>query len=371
MYEHLNLRAWPFQVVPDEEFAAVWAGRPETKKQLERLLRKMQFLPKSGLHLLWANFGMGKTHTLLHIQHLCRQTKNGLITVYAPMPTKARGFIEVYRAIVSQMPYDFLGKQLRKVGSTCSGSVKLHAMFRQSQGVVNALLAINDNDAEKASAAHQWLVAQPGLTARHLRTVGVSYRIKTPEDAVNALSAMTSLATFGSRFPSKLVVMLDEYQSIGVLTPKVRHEINAGMHSYYNKHPKGLDVILSFSFGRKDNVIFLLSDELKSRVELQTISLDLLSQAEAIEFIRDLLAQFRMKDDERWAFPFAPDAVRALVGHIVRQKALTPRRLMQYASDLLSEIYLARDPECSEEISAGQVVELLANPDLGMIDRDE
>jgi len=81
MYEHLNLRAWPFQVVPDSEFATIWAGRRRTKKQLERLIWKMQFAPKSGLHLLWANFGMGKTHTLLHLQHLCQQTQGRLIPV--------------------------------------------------------------------------------------------------------------------------------------------------------------------------------------------------------------------------------------------------------------------------------------------------
>jgi len=109
MYEHLNLKAWPFQVVPDSEFATIWAGRRQTKKQLGRLLWKMQFAPKSGLHLLWANFGMGKTHTLLHLQHLCQQTKGRLIPVYAVMPKRLRGFLEVHRAIVSQLPWDFLG----------------------------------------------------------------------------------------------------------------------------------------------------------------------------------------------------------------------------------------------------------------------
>jgi len=78
MYEHLNLRGWPFRVVPDLEFAAIWAGRPETKQQLERLVGRMQFLPRSSLHLLWANFGMGKTHTLLHLQHLCQRSGDRL-----------------------------------------------------------------------------------------------------------------------------------------------------------------------------------------------------------------------------------------------------------------------------------------------------
>ena len=371
MYEHLNLKAWPFQVVPDSEFAMIWAGRRQTKKQLERLLWKMQFAPKSGLHLLWANFGMGKTHTLLHLQHLCQQTPGRLIPVYAVMPKRTSGFLEVHRAIVSQLPWGFLGEQLVKVGSNwSSGSLTLHPMFSKSPGVVNAVLAIRGGDAEKATAARQWLIAQPGLTARDLRAVGVTYRIKTPEDAINALTALTRLATFKSNPPSKLVVMLDEYQRIGELKPRVMIEVNAGLHSYYNEHPNGLEVILSFSFGREDNVAYLLSDELKSRAEPQSISLDLLSQVEAIEFIRDLLAQFRLRQDERWAYPFSPAAVETLVKHIAETKALTPRRLMLYANHVLLESQFARGPDRTDEITTEEVKELLADSRLGAMDVD-
>ncbi|MBC7250087.1 MAG: hypothetical protein H5T62_07365 [Anaerolineae bacterium] len=370
MYEHLNLRAWPFQVVPDPEFATFWAGRRQTKKQLERLLWKMQFAPKSGLHLLWANFGMGKTHTLLHLQHLCQQTQGRLIPVYAVMPKRAGGFLEVYRMIVSGLPYDFLRDQLVKVGNSWSGSLALHPMFSKSPGVVNAILAIRSGDAEKATFARQWLIAQPGLTARHRRTIGVTYRIKTPEDAINALTTLTRLATFNLNPPTKLVIMLDEYQRIGELKQRVRSEINAGLHSYYNEHPNGLEVILSFSFGREDNVAYLLSDELKSRAEPQSISLDVLSPGEAIEFIRDLLAQFRLREDERWAYPFSPEAVETLVGHIAQAKALTPRRLMLYANHVLLESQFARGPDDTSEIMSQEVKELLTDPRLGEMDVD-
>src|SRR5438132_1042077 len=104
MFEQLNLKAWPFQVVPDEQSATIWAGRRVTKEQLERLLWKMQFVPRSGLHLLWANFGMGKTHTLMHLRHLCQQTNGKLVPVYVEMPKKVAGFVDLYRAIVREMP---------------------------------------------------------------------------------------------------------------------------------------------------------------------------------------------------------------------------------------------------------------------------
>ena len=370
MYDHLNLRAWPFQTVPDEEFATIWAGRRETKQQLDRLLWKMQFAPKSALHLLWANFGMGKTHTLLHLQHLCRQTRARLVPIYTVMPRRARGFLDVYRVIMSELPYDFLGDQLVKVGSRWPSSLTLHPMFSRSPGIVSAILAIRSGEAEKASPARQWLIGQPGLTARDLRAVGVTYRIRTPEDALNALAALTRLVTFQSNPPAKLVLMLDEYQRIGELTPRVMNEINAGLHSYYNEHPTGLEVILSFSFGRKENVEYLLSDELKSRAEPQSISLDVLNRADALGFIGDLLAQFRLREDGRWAYPFSPEAVEVLVKHIAETKALTPRRLMLYANHVLLESQYAHGPGYTGEITSGEIGTLLSDPRLGEMDFD-
>lgn len=371
MYEHLNLNAWPFQVVPDPQFATVWAGRPETKQELERLLWKMQFAPKSSLHLLWANFGMGKTHTLLHLRHLCQHTEGALVPVYAVMAKRARGFLEVYRAIASELPYRFLGDQLVKVGNSYSGSLQLHALFSRSPGVVNAILAIRSGDAERGTIARQWLLGQPGLLARHLRAVDVSYRIKTPEDGISALSVLTGLATFGSDPPAKLVIMLDEYQRIGELKPRAMNEINASLHTYYNEHPKGLELILSFAFGREENVAYLLSDELKSRAEPQGIRLDVLSKAEAMDFLRDLLEQFRIRDDGRWAYPFSPEALEVLVDYIATRKRLTPRRLMLYANHVLQESQACSDSETTGPMTKEEVLQHVADPRLGQIDTDE
>jgi len=371
MFEHLNLKAWPFQVVPDREFATVWAGRPRTRRQLQRLLRKMQLVPRSGLHLLWANFGMGKTHTLLHIHHLCQQTDGNLVPVYAKMPDRIRKFLDVYQAIVSAFPYRFLGEQLVRLGNSWSGSLTLHPSFSKSPGVIRALLAIRSGDAEKVATARQWIIGKPGIPTSHLRRIGLTYRIKTAQDALNALGALTTLVTFRTSSQRKLVLMIDEYQRVGELKARIRREVNAGIHSYYNDHPKGLEILLSFSFGREDNVAYLLSDGLKSRAEPQTISLDVLSQAEGVEFIRDLLAQFRLRDDDHWAFPFSPLAVETLVAQIAEKKALTPRRLMVFANHVLLESELDRGPDDTHEITAEEVRVLLADPSLGALDSDE
>ncbi len=371
MYEHLNLKAWPFQVVPDAQFATIWAGRRKSKEQLSRLLWKMQFAPKSSIHLLWANFGMGKTHTLLHLQHLANQTKGKLIPVYAVMPKKATGFLDLYRAIVTELPYDFLGEQLIKVGNSAGGSVAQHPIFRKSPGVVNALLKIRAHDMVLETIARQWLAGQPGLSNSDRKALGVTYAIRTADQAISALTALTLLATFGSNPPSKLVIMVDEFQRIGELRESVRQELSSGIHTYYNDNPNGMDLALSFSFGRRDNVAFMLSNELRSRAEPETISLDVLTESEGEEFVRDLLDQFRITPDERWAFPFTPEAVRAIIFHVRKTKPITPRRLMLYFNHVLLESQYARGVNDSGQVSAEEVKKYLANPQLGAMDTDE
>jgi len=372
MYEYLNLNKWPFQVVPDADSARIWAGRRQTRQQLERMLRKMQLVPASALRLFWANFGMGKTHALLHLCHLCRQTKNRLLPIYAVMPRQPTKFLDVYRAIVTELPYGYLGQQLIRVGNHVGGAVKSSPLFARAPAVVSALLAMRKDDSELETIARQWLAAQPGLSKSQLKAIDVNYVIKTPEEAINALTALTKLATFKIEPACKLVIMMDEFQRIGELRPGITREINTALHTYFNDNPRGLELLLTFSCGRQDDVRFLLSPEIQSRADIETISLDALTQNEGMEFLRDLLAQCRIVPDERWAFPFAPEAIKVLVERISARKQLTPRRIVKYADHVLRERILnLSDPTVDfVEISEDEMRQALSAPEIDNLDAD-
>lgn len=373
MYENLNLREWPFRTTADQNFASVWAGRGKAQEQIERLLRKIQFFPKSGLHILWANFGMGKTHTLYHLRYRCQQMKASplLIPVYAVMPKRSTGFLELYREIVQGMPYEFLRKQLQKIGSNHSGGVALHPIFRRSPGVVKALLAMNPENIETSTVAMQWLAAKPGLSKSDMKLIDASYRIKTPEEAINAISALTSLACYDPD-PSKanrLVVMIDEYQRVGELNSRIATENNSSIHTYFNEHPTNLHLILSFSCGKKENVEYLLSAELKSRTEPQSISLDTLSPIEASDFIYDLFAQFRCQEDAHGSYPFTPDSITKIIQWISGKKNLTPRRLMVFFDHILSQAHMDTNVS-GDGLEFDQIRVYLEDPQLGTLDID-
>jgi hypothetical protein len=375
-YENFNLNEWPFRIAADEKFASVWAGRPKTKQQLDRLLLKMTMVPKSGLQLFWANFGMGKTHTLYHLKYRCQQTKGQLIPIYAVMPKRSTGFLELYRAIVqaflNEEMREYLGKQLIELSQASKGvSIALHPMFSKSPGVVKALLAIRNGDIEETSSAMQWLSGQPGLDSRIVRLLGINSRIRTPEEAINSLSALINLAVWGGKKPKQLLLMIDEFQLIGELRQNVISQINSSLHTIFNEHPIGLQLLLTFSFGKKENVEYLLSSELKSRADLNSISLDVLNREDAAAFFLDLLEQFRIKktDEGHPLFPFSQKAVNTMLLTIERKKVLTPRRIMLYADYVLTE-HMINANDTVIEISDDEMVSLLSDPQLGAMDVD-
>jgi hypothetical protein len=336
-YEHLNLKAWPFHVVPEEQSASVWAGRPKTKVRLRKLLQRMDYVPRSGLHLLWANFGMGKTHTLYYIRHLCKQNSLNLLPVYTVLPKRAAGFVELYRALVDGMLGTPLSDKLRELGRRWPRHISQHPIFVRAPDLVSVLLALDNDDPGIAASARQWISARGRLYKDDLRRMGVSRQLRSVEDCLEILSTLTQLLASSPTGEAKVLVMVDELQRIGQLTPKLTQEINAGLHSYYNQNPTGLELILSFSFGRQEDIRFLLSDELLSRAEPLTLKLDVLSEAEAIHFISDLLEQYRVVETENTFEPFTAEAVTEIVAYIAARKQLTPRRLMHYFNHVLLE----------------------------------
>jgi hypothetical protein len=373
-YEDLNLSEWPFRTAADENFAAVWAGRSKTKEQLERLLKKMVLFPQSGLHIFWANFGMGKTHTLYHLKYRSSQTKGQIIPIYAVMPKRSTGFLELYREIVQAFlsfeMRDYLGKQLVDLGQNSKGaSMALHPMFSKSPGVVKALLAIRNGSIDETTAAMQWLSAQSGLDSHSMKSIGVTYRIKTPEDAIAALSTLINLAVWGGKQPRHILLMIDEFQRVGELRPNIISQVNSSLHTIFNVHPVGLQLLLTFSFGKKENVDYLLSGELKSRAELQSIYLDVLTRDESVGFLADLLGQFRInKDDPRLLYPFSQTAVNTLMSAISQKNSLTPRRIMKYANHVMSEHML--NQQDISEINENDVLAYMSTLDEIDIDNE-
>lgn len=188
---------------------------------------------------------------------------------------------------------------------------------------------------------------------KDVRALGLVSKIDSSERAVEVLSSLLRLqaATEG-----RVVWAIDEFQRIGELKESQRSDLNIGLHTLYNAVPVKLSLLLSFSFGDKKNIKYLLSDELIDRANLERyVQLPAMTSDDALAFVRDLLAAHRPAG---WAggdwYPFGEQAALAVVQFLEKSSALQlkPRTVMQAFNAVLTEGDLALEDEEITEISA-------------------
>lgn len=320
-YPHLALLDWPFRILPVRGNTTVWAGRQEVESQVKRLIRQLGRNSVSSLHLMWADFGAGKTHTLYYVEPLAKE--HSLFPVYVEWPKKTTTFVDVYRGIANHFSLRVLSQLFWKCCEHKGVDEVLDSVSQQFPDFATILERIYDND--RTSLVHEWLRAQPGVGRRELATIGIRNPIKTSDDAVRSVVVLVNLVA-GSGDYVKLLLMLDEFQRIDHLPPRIRRDVNTGIRTMLNACPDSLSIILSFSFGRPENIDFLLTEEVRSLADPESIHLPQMTKVEAMEFVEDLLKSYRSSESVGPLFPFTAESCQVVLDHAGK---LTPRRIMK------------------------------------------
>lgn len=335
-WSHLHLSAWPFQMLPDETFASIWADRAELKNTVDRLLWRWSRVERSTVHLMWANLGAGKTHTLRHIQARClAQGETSFLPVYLLVPMYVRSFLQVYQAIASAVDLKAIAALFARKGGRADRSQTARELFPSVPDAVTALHILADGSELQKDIAAAWLQGARGLTRHQLDTIGVTRQLRTSDDAVTLLAGLVRIVN--SLSDRRVLVMLDECQRIGSFRPAIGLEISAGLRTWFNLNPNHLTLILSFGTGEERYVRHLLSPELQTIADYRTLRLDLLSEDAAFEFVNDLLSAFRTPGSPTAYFPFTPEVIQAVVRRLCSDGGATPRLLMKVFDALLSE----------------------------------
>ena len=82
----------------------IWADRKDVLEDVYQILQGLVRRKQSTINLLWAWYGAGKSHTLLHITHLCKEKFNTLLPVYTEYPKTARSFRDLYCSMATGLP---------------------------------------------------------------------------------------------------------------------------------------------------------------------------------------------------------------------------------------------------------------------------
>ena len=351
-YPHLKLLDWPFTIVPRMTDSPVWAGRVELRQRIDRLLRTVNRRSASSLHLMWADFGAGKTHTLYYMNSSAKTY--GMYPVYVEWPKKASTFVDIYRGIASKFPLRVLSAMFWAYAGKAGVDYVLNwasEVYPDFGAILECIYSGDDNP-----LIAEWLRAERSISKRELASIGVRNAIRTSDESIRAMVVLTGLVANGNSH-SKLLLMLDEFQRIDQLPPRVRRDINAGIHTLFNACPEGLCIVLSFSFGNPANISFLLAEEVISRTDPDGIQLPKLTAVEALNFVRDILKHQRSQNDVDPFFPFTQDGIDTI---LQKTGNLTPREIMKYLDVVLRN--------ADEDMEAGTISVVTSEYALNVLD---
>ncbi len=343
-YTSMGLKGDPFRIVPDEDFARIWADRSALRGDIDALLRSFQRPGPSAIHLVWGWYGAGKTHVLLHLDGRCRGDGKSVVSAYTEMPSSADGFLDLYRDFATTLlgSNPQLGRIFDEVWTTRFSHNRQAFIRAVCPGVPDFLVAMNylsaGLESHKETAARY--LAGTRLPLNELRTLGISSRIETDDQAVEGFAAFVRLISQG-RNGGRIVWLIDELQNLTQLSSRAKVKVQGGIERVFNKAPNNLSLVLAYSGRQQDRISNLVSSAFISRIGAQRrVAIPLMEKTDAIAFVRDLLQAFR-SDAAAGIGDFSPfdeQTVEEVISYMEAQGwHLKPRSIMECLRSILEE----------------------------------
>jgi hypothetical protein len=346
-YPHLHLVDWPFRIVPDENSCSFMADRTQLTNEVKTLIRGLSRQTASSMHLMWAWFGAGKTHTLKHIKYLCKKEFTKVIPIYVEFPKGIKNFLNLYKSFITALDKEVLENAYYEVATSSTKDKILKELNYDFPDLSYSLKFLYEGRPQEQDIAIRWLRAEY-KEKQILRNIGIVKPIQTAEDATKVIGWIIRLINIGSSssgVTQRVLWMLDEYQRIEGLKKPAIDEINGCLHSIFNRCPDGLSIIISFSGYPKKRLPDWLSSEIRDRLDKKHLLLPPLSKDEVLIFVRDIMKHFRSPgsnvDDY---FPFNQESVKVILKKIEeeakkkkRQDEPKPRTIMHSFNMVLRE----------------------------------
>ena len=348
-YPHLHLIDWPFYIGWDKCLYPIMADRTRLNSDITTLLRSLSRRPTSSIHLMWAWFGAGKTHTLHHIEYLCKNEFNNLTPIYMEFTRATRNFLDIYKSFISKIDLEVINNAYLEVfTSPLKNDVQRELRF-DFPDLSTGLKVLYMGTEQQQEIVIRWLRAEC-RELRTLRTVGVTRPIVTAEDALKTISWVIRLISLGSSTSgdTRVLWIIDEFQYIKGCRPPAQEEITSCLRSVFNRCSKSLSIIISFS-GRPEakKMPPWLSRELSDIIGIEPVLLlPPLTSEDAFKFVQDLLAHFRdtQSSISNDLFPFTEETTKEIIDIIIKKAELKPRSVMQFFDTVLrgAELQLER-----------------------------
>jgi len=332
----LYFREWPCQNVSIDQPVEVWADRVTALQEIAGLLEYLNSVDRTSLHLMWADLGCGKTHTMGFIKHLCLTKYVNIYPLYTLVPNRIASFVDQYRNVISAFNFDDIRQMTRDIIAKNGEDYLLCRVLGGSEEFFNVVKSMSFGSSDTRSVGKRWLAGSTAISRAELLLIGASRTIRTSDDALAILQGL-SRTVIHSKPNRRLLVMIDEFQRLHESSDKISKNVGIGLHTFYNAVPRRLSILLSFACRKKENVDVILSQELKSRADTRSIQLPEMNREEVTVFVRELFDAFRTaKEPPTSLFPLHSDCLAVLLNDIVaRKKFICPREITKRIDLLL------------------------------------
>ena len=318
----------------------------------------------SDISVLWADFGQGKTHALLHLE-TSLGSKTDTLVHYVQLPPLTTGspFVALYRQVLRDFPLDVLSK---RVFARYRDSIQ--DIFRApppgTQPIHQLLWLIGTAGPGKEVAA-RWLRGDRVTAGETAGLIIAGKRLAmgaSPQTAQDCQNVLDSLLQTAMDFPAddsgQFVLLIDEFQRVGELNARKRTEVCDALHLLFNRHPQGLRLVLAFAGGLPEVVNSVLTRDLQARVTTR-LHLPPMTHTQAEAYLVELVEQYSRTDGDG-GFPYEKGAVSAIVDMADPYgDSLSPRRL-NIAADMLTNEVLneraGRDDLAELPITLGEII---------------
>lgn len=380
--EHLGLAAWPFSIVPRQQYCDFLGGRTQLRDDVTKLLSGLSRRDTSSIHVLWSWFGAGKTHSLYYLSNQAKALSAtggiGLYPLYTEFPKRARGFFDLYQSAMLALDSQLLIDAFMEATTSPEWAPRSKTLSDANPDLAAAFRNLVIGNSLDRSTAIRWLRGD-SLALSEFRRLGISQKLSTADQAVRVLADIVQICDIAARSSGRqgfrLIWILDEFQRLERCPAAVAREINAGLHSLFNACPIGLTLMLSFS-GPPDarHLPDWISPELRDRIgATKVLILPPLQADEALQFVAEVLAHFRIPSGiavEPY-FPFTKDACKFVIERLAKETDLRPRVVMhamnavlEAADSLIEEGKLAKiDRDFAQKTLSEYVIVSDAEPD--------
>ncbi|RZK60449.1 MAG: hypothetical protein EOO91_01400 [Pedobacter sp.] len=306
-----NLTTNPFRMTPansaDEIF---WAGFPDTKAKFETRIKRSIKIPNSTLILNWGEYGSGKTHAGRYFGKnavLASLANDSMLPYYIfiSLPKGKSPIDDFYTSIIDKIDLPKIREDFANVLHELNLYIDSIADNVHIKAVLKAVFGTNI----EVNLMKRYLYQSTNSSdSRTLADAGILRTLSSDTDFSKVVSGIFSCLTFEKRIYSSIILWIDEFEDIAIMTKVNGDKTNSFLREILDNTPNNLLMFLNLTQSALFNIEDLgeyISEAIKSRIK-QRINFELPDEVNILLYIKELLGYYKQNDQEHIDEPYFP-----------------------------------------------------------------